>query len=210
MPYHQCPDCGQKALSVATRCPRCGVAFEDQFVGHRESGAKHSRVPLTLVATGVAAAILVASTLLHKPGVTPPARLPGTARDSAPPAAPLPRPLTKPLGAAAETAPPASPAPTLVPRESPAPPADRAGLAAATRTTEPVATAQAQRRYASTWTNVRADRSGTAPVLRILRPGEPVRVDSLDRGWYRVVAEGHASGYVDRRYLDTSPPQASP
>jgi hypothetical protein len=58
--------------------------------------------------------------------------------------------------------------------------------------------------------NVRADRSSTAPVIRILHPGEVILVDSLKQGWYRVVSDLQGLGYVDRRYLDTSPPVASP
>ncbi len=63
-----------------------------------------------------------------------------------------------------------------------------------------------QRRYANTWMNVRADRSNTAPVVRVLRPGEEVQVDLLKQGWYRVVSDSQALGYADQRYLDTMPP----
>ena len=56
--------------------------------------------------------------------------------------------------------------------------------------------------------NVRADRSNTAAVIRILRPGEEVLVDLLKQGWYRVVTDSQALGYVDQRYLDTVPPAA--
>lgn len=62
--------------------------------------------------------------------------------------------------------------------------------------------------YATTWMNVRADRNNTATVIRILHPGEEVLVDLLEQGWYRVVTDGQATGHVDRRLLDTSPPPA--
>jgi SH3-like domain-containing protein len=84
--------------------------------------------------------------------------------------------------------------------------ADSAVPVAPAPTPEPLGTVAAQRRYASTWTNVRADRSNTAPVIRILRPGEVVQVDSLKQGWYRLVTDEQATGYVDQRYLDTLPP----
>jgi uncharacterized protein YgiM (DUF1202 family) len=66
------------------------------------------------------------------------------------------------------------------------------------------------RRYATTWINVRATRRNSSPVLRVLRPGEAVQVDSLAQGWYRVVSVGGEPGYVDRRLLDSAPGTASP
>jgi hypothetical protein len=75
---------------------------------------------------------------------------------------------------------------------------------------EPAGTAAGERRYANTWANIRADRRNTAPVLRILHPGEAVLVDSLAQGWYRVVTDPQALGYVDRRFLDATPPAATP
>jgi uncharacterized protein YgiM (DUF1202 family) len=90
--------------------------------------------------------------------------------------------------------------------QSPAPAADSTGSAAPIPSAEAIGTVAPQRRYASTWTNVRARRSNTAPVVRILRPGEVVLVDSLEEGWYQVVIDRQALGYVDQRYLATAPP----
>ena len=56
--------------------------------------------------------------------------------------------------------------------------------------------------------NVRAQRSNTAAVIRVLRPGEMVLVDLPEKGWYRVVTDTQTIGYVDRRLLDTLPPAA--
>jgi uncharacterized protein YgiM (DUF1202 family) len=72
------------------------------------------------------------------------------------------------------------------------------------------AAARAKRLYSSTWLNLRAERRNSSPVLRILHPGEPVRVDSLSQGWYRVVSDGNQPGWVDRRLLDSLPPPAQP
>jgi uncharacterized protein YgiM (DUF1202 family) len=71
---------------------------------------------------------------------------------------------------------------------------------------EPVRIDAAHQRYAQVWANVRAERRNTAPVLRVLHPGEVVAVDSLQQGWYRVVTDQQAVGYVDQHYLDTLPP----
>jgi hypothetical protein len=40
-----------------------------------------------------------------------------------------------------------------------------------------------------------------------LNPGELVMVDSLIRGWYRVLVEGRAVGYVHRSTLAAAPPE---
>jgi hypothetical protein len=65
-------------------------------------------------------------------------------------------------------------------------------------------------RYATTWVNVRAGRSLHAAVVRVLKPGEVVLVDSLRMGWYRVLADGRTLGYAARTHLDAIPPRASP
>jgi len=44
--------------------------------------------------------------------------------------------------------------------------------------------------------------------VRVLNPGEAVLVDSLKRGWYRVLADGRIVGYVHRTQLDAAPPAA--
>jgi hypothetical protein len=61
-------------------------------------------------------------------------------------------------------------------------------------------------RYVTTWVNVREGRSRRSPVAFILEPGEAVLVDSLIRGWYRVVVDGEILGYAARPYFDASPP----
>jgi len=74
-----------------------------------------------------------------------------------------------------------------------------------TAPSEPVGIDAAQRRFAQVWANVRAQPSSTAPVLRVLHPGEVVAVDSRQQGWYRVVID-EGVGFVDQHYLDTLPP----
>ena len=95
---------------------------------------------------------------------------------------------------------------------------DRAPVAPKARSTSPAdaaaapATASASRitRYARTWVNVRDGRARATSSVRVLSPGEPVLVDSLQGGWYRVLADGRAVGYVHRSNLDASPPAARP
>lgn len=182
MSYIQCPHCGQKALSVATRCPHCGHAFESRFWQPMVSGSRRRRIPVGLIIAGVLIAVVIVNAVQRELRVT--VKTP-SARPRVMAVAPTPPPRTQlpgdSLGPAADS--PAAPTPTLTPPLS--------------KGTE--------RRYASTWVNVRAHRSGSAPVVRILEPGDAVMVDSLRLGWYRAVSDGQALGYVDGRLVGTAP-----
>lgn len=68
----------------------------------------------------------------------------------------------------------------------------------------------AEPRWAKTWVNVRAGRSGSSEPVRILNPGELVGVDSLGLGWYRVLVDGVPVGFVDRSFLAPAPPDSLP
>jgi hypothetical protein len=65
-------------------------------------------------------------------------------------------------------------------------------------------------RYARTWVHVRQGRANAAASVRVLRPGESVVVDSLQGGWYLVLADQQPLGYVHRSNLGTTPPNAGP
>jgi hypothetical protein len=105
--------------------------------------------------------------------------------------------LARPPGAmatdsAAEAAASDAPEPVQLPAVSPAPVTPAAAIALA-------------RRFARTWVNVRGR---ATPTVRVLNPGQAVQVDSLSRGWYRVLIDGRAAGYVYRSNLDpVSPPR---
>ncbi len=220
MAYINCPECGQKALSVATRCPRCATAFERQVI----RVPTQRRFPLGLLAAGVGVTLLVAIASRLNLGVSPPA--PNLTAGLTPPPRPAP---TEPA--------PSQPAPHLVADSVPAPaaapattphpatpiPADTVRLQVPTPTPIPAPTvveavrhdappaesagsASTARRYASTWLNVRAQRSSKAAIVRVLRPGELVLVGAQQEGWYPVLDEAQTAGFVDRRLLDTSPP----
>ncbi len=213
MSYTVCPNCGQKALTVATRCPRCGLAFEAQFLGRAVTTPKPRRTPLGFLIAGAVVTLVVANALIKRFEIAPPPTSPQPALKSTPAARPQPQPLRESLAADAESLDTAPSPPSRSPSESLPSPSPGGGAAAPRPTAEPVAPvapAAAERRYASTWMNVRAGRRNTAPVLRILRPGEVVQVDSLERGWYRVLSDRLPPGYVDRRLLDTAPPSGSP
>jgi len=71
----------------------------------------------------------------------------------------------------------------------------------------PAPTSSGIRRYAQTWVNVRGERTKAAPTVGMLNPGDAVTVDSLVRGWYRVLVDGRTLGYVHRSTLDVSRPE---
>lgn len=176
--YMECPQCGRKALSVATRCPHCGVAFPSRPLQRTAPGYRLDRLRPVLAVGGV---LVVGAVLLAV--IVP--RLGSKATPSPRPASPdeMSPTLATPPGAAAtdSTAGDAAShglAPVQLPAVSPA------------------------RRLARTWVNVRGGRSRATPVVRVLNPGEAVQVDSLGRGWYRVLIDGRAAGYVHRSNLD--------
>jgi hypothetical protein len=188
MSYIECPECGQRALSVATRCPRCGHGFPSQLFLHPVSGPRvHRRRPVLVVAGAVVAVAAMVVVVRYRaasgPVTVPPASLVAAPVDTAPPV--TLQPGSEAPDSAGDGPPPIAPAPSV----------------AAT----PVG--QQLQRYAATWVNVRGRRSTGAPTARVLSPGEAVQVDSLRAGWYRVVADGRTLGYVHGSYLDAAPPR---
>ncbi len=181
-----CPQCGRNVLGVATRCPHCGEAFPPQLLQHPGSTSRSPATRLALLLAGVG--LVVGLMLLARRSGTGAGgtALPRAAAEATAPALPAPETVQAPA-ADSSAAPGVPTTPAVGSRPPPVPPA---GL----------------RRFARTWVNVRSGRSGSAPGLRVLGPGETVLVDSLRRGWYRVLVDGRPRGYVDRTYLDTVPP----
>ena len=234
MAYINCPQCGQSALSVASRCPGCGFGFTQHRLryGHRRRPAGN-KIPLW-VAGGVG--VLVGVFLLGEGGtggvtvppiadgldqqpaevvvqidtegggegvvggvmaqeggeVTPDAASTSTMTDSAGGLDTVP-----PIRATAPAESRPLPDPVVVTIVPPSAEADAAEFPE-----EP--------RWAKTWVNVRAGRSGSSEPVRILNPGELVGVDSLGLGWYRVLIDGVPVGFVDRSFLAPAPPDSLP
>lgn len=130
---------------------------------------------------------------LPAPGERTPAALVAKAEPTpAKVAAPVPEPTSQRAAAEPRTAPTTS---DVVPKAPPLPSLKHAVYG------------PTERRYTKNWVNVRKARRPGAPVVTVLRPGEPVQVDSLSQEWYRVVAEGQAVGYVYRGFVGDSPPE---
>ncbi|MFL5518303.1 MAG: hypothetical protein ACJ8DJ_19270 [Gemmatimonadales bacterium] len=190
MSYIECPECGQKALSVATRCPRCGHNYPQLPIWKQATRSGPGRLRPFLPIAGVLAAgviiVVLIGRLAHGPTT---ATRPGAPGATALPSQPVQPPdRSAPVASAGSTAPAARPA-----------------RAPATPPASPAVTPEV-RRYARTWVNVRRERARGAPTVRVLRPGEGVVVDSLRRGWYRVLAGGRPVGYVYRLNLAAAPP----
>jgi hypothetical protein len=200
MTYMECPQCGRKALSVATRCPHCGVAFPSRPLRRAASVRGLDRLRPVLAVGGVlllGAALL--AVVVPRLGSKPAAPARGApSGDPGPILAPPPGAV--PAGSAAEGVTSDGITPQGI-----APQGIGPGAVAAALVTPAPATPLA-RRFARTWVNVRGARGRGAPAVRVLNPGEAVQVDSLSRGWYRVLIDGRAAGYVHRSNLDPVPP----
>lgn len=203
MPYIECPECGQRALSVATRCPRCGHNYPQQPIWQQAPGPGLSGLRPLLPMAGVLVAAVIIVVLIGRlvgarTATTPSSRSHAavTGRPVPPPS--TPEPVATAGGSAPRAAPAAAPSSTVVPTAASAP------------APAPAPASPGIRRYARTWVNIRGARALVAPSVRVLKPGEAVMVDSLRRGWYRVLAEGRPVGYVYRSNLDATPPSAQP
>jgi hypothetical protein len=211
MAYIECPSCGKTALSVASRCPHCGLLFSQGVLPPVEP----NRLPGRLLLAGAIVAFLALVVLARKqnepraaalspapPVTTPAATAPGERRTE-PPAAlvapPVPVQPTAPArdSAVDSTPPPAVSVPVAAPpRAAPVPEV----LAPAVPAGDQV------RRYATTWVNVRDRRGPGAEPVRVLDPGEAILVDSLVGGWYRVVIDGQPIGYAYGSNLSAETP----
>jgi len=204
MPYINCPNCGQKALGVATRCPQCGLPFESQFSQNLRSTPSIRRNLLGFLLAGAVIAALVIQEVWRRLPAAPSTKLPALVVDTTP--LPLPKKQTRP-GAEAK---PQAQTQAQAPKESPPPAAVSPPTTVPAPGTVPSIPTSTQRRYANDWVNVRAEHSSRAPVVQILRPGQMVLVDTLEQGWYRVVADQKVLGYVDSHFLTATPPPAQP
>jgi rRNA maturation protein Nop10 len=224
MSYVECPKCGQRALSVATQCPHCGLDFTAEHPKHPVVEEEVPRLRRRLQVAGVLLVVVfvlvgIALALYQsgsQEGLTPP---PATPVDSAP--SKPSQPATEKSDKLADTARPVTPAPsTDTARAAPPapsvakPPAAEPSLSRVDTTrpappapsTAPPPGNELLQRWARMWVNVRKARRPDAAIVRVLKPGEPVLVDSLRAQWYRVLIDGRPVGYVYRGYVSATPP----
>jgi hypothetical protein len=202
MTYVECPHCGGKALNVATRCPQCGGDFPSRPLQRGASVERTLRVAPLLLAATIVILVTVIGVALSRSSARPTGI---AAADSAgTPLAATPRTATS---RADTTLPASAPARAALSAGDAVPAATTVPAGDAVRTGAPVSTpTTAIRRYARTWTHVRTAPTRAAASTLVLDPGDTVQVDSLRRGWYRVLMDGRAVGYVHRSNLDVAPP----
>jgi hypothetical protein len=213
MPEIECPQCGHRALGVATRCPRCGHEFPPNLIQPLPSTADRHWVRWSVMGA-VALALIIAIGKFGRyesastTGKPPRPEVASTAvaetmprdttrRDSIPPAAAAP----------AQKPPPPKPAPLRPlpqPRQQPqtVPPERRSDVPPSAPAVQVTGLEQ---RYATVFVNVRRTPSAGSTTVAVLNPGDAVLVDSLRRGWYRIIRDGRVLGYADRRYLSPTP-----
>jgi len=177
--YKQCTECGARALSIATRCPRCHREFpapvqEPVMAPVRRLGRMRLRSP------GIAAGLIGLCAVLS---VT---ELGQTTRSRSAPSS----------TAAAESGATMSEV-GFVHSE-----AGRASASAA----QPEARSAGELRVAKSWTHVRKGRRRSADLEAVLTPGDTVFADSLERGWYRVALDGEVLGYATESMLTPTEP----
>jgi uncharacterized protein YgiM (DUF1202 family) len=215
MSYLTCTNCLQRSPETATRCQKCGRAFGRPPDRPGESASRRSSTHAMALLAGAVLIVLAAYQWWPKARTAPTeaAPEPTTLAVSPPRAAPAPKETKAVPAESARAIPHSTPRPPVeshpvVAADTAGPVADTARPVAPRPTPEPVTIDPARQRYAQVWANLRAERSSTASILEVLHPGQVVAVDSLQQGWYRVITDQQAVGYVDQQYLDTLPPAA--
>ena len=179
--YKQCTECGARALSIATRCPRCHREFpalveEPAVAPVRRLGRMRLRTP------GIAAGLLALGAVLTVTDMR------GTSARK-----------TEPRSTVSADS---SEAPSEVAFVN-----SEAGKVAETLERAGAPTRSAgELLVAKSWTHVRKARSRSADLEAVLTPGDTVYADSLDRGWYRVALEGEVLGYARESMLVPTAP----
>ena len=179
--YKQCTECGARALSIATRCPRCHREFpapveEPTLAPVRRLGRMRLRTP------GIAAGLLALGAVLSVTDMG------GTTASKSAPRSSMPADSSDGPSEVAFVHSEAAKVPeTVTPRAAPA--RIPGGLL-----------------VAKSWTHVRKGRSRSAVLEAVLTPGDTVYADSLERGWYRVALEGEVLGYAHESMLAPTAP----
>jgi RNA polymerase subunit RPABC4/transcription elongation factor Spt4 len=228
----RCPNCGQRALDIATSCPQChSILIQNPLETHnwgalRECGRCHkhiernaavcpycghrvraARLAARTVATVAGLALLVAAAV---------AAWRSGAVDS----------LRSVLRASRPA--PDAPAPVTVPAPALTPPADSVEVVAAPITASgptdaavtaeapppraapaavPVPTAGLVTRWTGEWANVRTARDTASEVVRVLAPNVAIEVGDMRQGWWALYLGGAFVGYIANSVLRTDPTQ---
>jgi hypothetical protein len=234
----KCPQCGQTVLSVASVCPKCGHMLmqnplaqggEGEFVecprcnkfipehADRCGFCGYPRRARRRMWWAIGAVAFVAALVA---GVVGARQVLGGGASSSPP----PHETTERAGPAAEAdetttvaaepqQPPPTAEPIVVAERGPArPDTTRAPVPTVAPPRPPATVPSTVNRWATTWANLREGPGIDYGVVRVLTPGERVRVASLTRGFWAVYDDGTIEGYVANSVLSDRqlPPDSLP
>jgi hypothetical protein len=209
MAFIKCPECGQTALSIASVCPKCGHLLMQhtppqgggdtlqrcprcrKYVDRRATQCEFCAFPLTLwrrVRWGMLALLGIAVVVAATIGFRSLRSGPSGEQATQLPEPALPAPTIAPTTPVPEDSTPVVAVPILVD----APPSPDTLV-------DPVPTVPAvdtEDRWLVTWANLREGPGLDYPVLRILLPGERVRVARPARGFAAVYGSEGLEGYV--------------
>jgi hypothetical protein len=208
MAFIKCPECGQTALSIASVCPKCGYLLMQHTPPHGSTDALHRcprcdkyvdrhaprcaycAFPIALwrkARWGMLAVVGLVIVLAAIWGF-------GTLKPTSPvqPIAQTPAPVVPtPMPSEPEDTTPVVAAPIVVDTLTP-----RAGPSDSTPQPAPIDTIATVDRWVVTWANLREGPGLDQPVIRILLPGERVRVAPASRGFAAVYGTEGFDGYV--------------
>ena len=230
----RCPNCGQRALDIATTCPQChSILIQNPLETHnwgalRECGRCHkhiergaavcpycghrvraARVAARTVAAVAGLAVLVAAGVAAwRSGVVESLRgALGADRPAPEAAAPVidPAPVLLPPAGAAEVV--VAPITAAGPADSVATPEPTPPRATATAAAVPTPASGLVTRWTGEWANVRSARDTTSEVVRVLAPNVAIEVGDRRQGWWALYLGGAFVGYIANSVLRTDPAQ---
>ena len=177
--YKQCTECGARALSIATRCPRCHREFPAPVQEPVVAPVRRLK-RMRLRSPAIAAGLLGLGAVLS---VTELGQTMASRREPSATAAAESSAAISEVG--------------FVHSE-----AGRASAPVA----RPEARSPGELRVAKSWTHVRKARRRSADLEAVLTPGDTVFADSLEQGWYRVALDGEVLGYANESMLTPTEP----
>lgn len=185
--YSQCLHCSKRYLSVATRCPGCGIELPVLAIPEGGWALEPGRFLSPGVLAGLLTAVAVLATVDFGGSMPAPVKM-------------------RPAFVVADSVPVVDsvPAPPVATAVAATPRPDTATVAA------PPAESAGELLVAKTWTRVWNRRSMSGKLEAMLTPGDTVLADSLAKGWYRVALEGEVLGYAHRSTLSAGGPGAVP
>lgn len=239
MTYIRCPECGQKALSVATQCPKCGfVLTQNPMQSGGTRGLVECRECQKMIPRGVAEcpycgytgrsllwpvlAVVVTVVVVGGAGygvwwLVSGSEQADAVRPQLPPAfvsasrdtGTTRGPATRDSVAAADTGRAAMDTSAAAPRAGQPLDTARAATPPVTPAPRPPAPTSLLVRWTDNWVNLREGPGLGYDVVRIILPGTRIEVGRSQSGWWPVWEQGDVVGYVAGSELARTPPDST-